>query len=135
MTALLPCPFCGKDAILIDEDGYKTDKSDWCSCNGINCMGLLEQVKVVNWQKRPTESTLRAENAKLREDITGYRRTVSRQHSDLARLRELLGEVWKHCLVYDRVHMNPAEFKIDERVAVYKEHNEIATRIQSELKE
>ena len=69
MTALLPCPFCGKDAILIDEDGYKTDKSDWCSCNGINCMGLLEQVKVVNWQKRPTESALRAENAKLREAL------------------------------------------------------------------
>jgi len=55
--------------------------------------------------------------------------------SDLARLRELLGETWKHCLVYDRVHMNPDEFERDERLAVFREHAEIATRIQSELKE
>src|SRR3990172_7811173 len=48
-----------------------------------------DETMLVRW----IMDTLHSENAKLREDITGYRRTVSRQHSDLARLRELLGEV------------------------------------------
>ena len=85
-----------------------------------------DETMLVRW----IMDTLRAENAKLREDITGYRRTVSKQHSDLARLRELLGEAleriphWQRCAIFD----NPEEQCDCGR-------SDIQYRIQSELKE
>ena len=75
MTALLPCPFCGKKEGM-EVESYDGGESYFVDC-GDPCFawlsgGTSEEEAVKYWNTRPLEDSLRA---------------------DLARLRELLGEV------------------------------------------
>ena len=104
-----------------------SEKNPVCHVGGITIYSDNEMI-----------DSLRAENAKLREDITGYRRTVSEQHSDLARLRELLGEMasrGQHALSCEFwTYEYPGnDFPIRKECTCGLK--ELDSRIQSELKE
>lgn len=60
---LKACPFCGKEATTLEDDGIT-----FVQCGYDECPSLA-WLTVEEWNTRPIEDALRAENARLREEL------------------------------------------------------------------
>ena len=116
MTALRECPFCGKKEGM-EVESYDGGESYFVDC-GDPCFawlsgGTSKEDAIKYWNTRPLEDSLRA---------------------DLARLRELLGEAWKHDTELHEVVYHDYFHSATHGDLTVK-YDELRTRIQSELKE
>lgn len=70
LDKLLPCPYCGGEAIYTDVTGYEMRgnfDSAWCRCGECDKVGIPFSVDF--WNTRPIEDALRAEVARLTAEL------------------------------------------------------------------
>lgn len=84
---LKPCPFCGQSATT--NGGVVTCSNEMCEMYYVRLLGAG------NWQLRPIEDTLRAENASLREALHEQAGFGTELAGENVRLREII-----YALVY-----------------------------------
>lgn len=107
MSKVWKCPFCGSlPSISIQDDGlgeYETR-----SCSNRNCFMHRAECDVEDWNTRPIEDALAAENEALKARVaelekhlpseylqtqTGLPRYVTKLEADNARMREALEDI------------------------------------------
>jgi len=77
MSELKPCPFCGTTVVSIEIDGLYR----WVECGNASCLasvkprsflvdaGNANHIVATDWNTRPIEDALRAENERLRKAL------------------------------------------------------------------
>ena len=111
---LKPCPFCGGEAFYIEIMGnYEKPHEIYCSkCDGAITEGRSEKQVVTNWNTRPIEDELQAENERLKEKLQ-HEKTRSQLNLEAEERRML--NITYYCAEIDRLNARIAVLEAERR--------------------
>lgn len=78
MTDLKPCPFCGQM-----QENKNTENIKNTDTSVITCSWCLAEVDAVQWNERPIEDQLRAENTRLRAALEAIAKAGEKGNYDI----------------------------------------------------
>jgi hypothetical protein len=93
---LKPCPGCNSKAVYIAADGFRTidnHQSHWCACDNVLCPCSRVVFTVDQWNTRPIEDALRAENE---SQYAGLTEQVNKMAARLKEAEALILEIADH---------------------------------------
>ena len=125
---LRPCPFCGNEPVV---------EGNLVACNNLNCPTYDNYwtdpmiFTCDQWNTRPIEDTLQAENEWLKEELQ-QEKTRSQLNLEAEERRML--NITYYCAEIDRLNARIAELEAAQRWHVVKECNDVATPIDVALR-
>ena len=128
MSELKPCPFCGGEPVV---------EGNLVACNNLNCPTYDNYwtdpmiFTCDQWNTRPIEDTLQAENEWLKEELQ-QEKTRSQLNLEAEERRML--NITYYCAEIDRLNARIAELEAAQRWHVVKECNDVATPIDVALR-
>ena len=130
MSELKKCPFCGGEADYTQILG-NYGRVYCFTCDGGIREGRSKDGVIHNWNNRPIEDALQAENEWLKEELQ-QEKTRSQLNLEAEERRML--NITYYCAEIDRLNARIAELEAAQRWHVVKECNDVATPIDVALR-